>query len=106
MQISLCLGSRTVMSLRLCSRAPCTTSSSDAIRDDILSVERVFVHAVLTVPGTVKGPPDRSWVGWCGERARRALVAGAPAPARAEADLAGPGDDRDRHRRGSRALRH
>jgi hypothetical protein len=35
-------GSRTVMSLRLCSRAPWTTSSSAAIRRSFYRVEQTF----------------------------------------------------------------
>src|SRR5690242_2708696 len=42
MQISRFRGSLTVMSFRLCSRAPWTTSSSAAIRTGILPPERVF----------------------------------------------------------------
>ena len=46
MQMSAFRGSRTVMSLRLCSRAPWTTSSSAAIRSAILPCERVFVQSL------------------------------------------------------------
>ena len=42
MQISAFRGSRTVMSLRLCSRAPWTTSSSAAIEETIVPSERTF----------------------------------------------------------------
>src|SRR5579884_727897 len=42
MQIRRFRGSRTVMSFRLCSRAPWTTSSSAAMRRPIVSGERVF----------------------------------------------------------------
>src|SRR5882757_9475456 len=44
MQMSAFRGSRTVMSLRLCSRAPWTTSSSAAIEKAIVAPERVFVQ--------------------------------------------------------------
>src|SRR5436305_14155929 len=49
MQIRLCRGSRTVMSLRLCSRAPWTTSSSEAITDPVYrgGSDRTSVRSVL-----------------------------------------------------------
>src|SRR3954451_19501753 len=43
MQMRAFRGSRTVMSLRLCSRAPWTTSSSAAIEEVIVPRERTFV---------------------------------------------------------------
>src|SRR4051812_24804464 len=45
MQMRAFRGSRTVMSLRLCSRAPWTTSSSAAIEKAIVPRERVFARA-------------------------------------------------------------
>src|SRR3954454_4887668 len=44
MQMRAFRGSRTVMSLRLCSRAPWTTSSSAAIEEAIVPAERTFVQ--------------------------------------------------------------
>src|SRR6266498_2458405 len=41
MQISLFRGSRTVTSLRLCSRAPWTTSTSEAITDQCIQGDRI-----------------------------------------------------------------
>src|SRR3982751_694819 len=46
MQMRAFRGSRTVMSLRLCSRAPWTTSSSAAIEKAIVPAERTFVQAL------------------------------------------------------------
>src|SRR5437588_5410429 len=60
MQISLFRGSRTVMSLRLCSRAPWTTSSSEAITDPVYRgdrIEQVFVRR------PANPLPKRSFVG-------------------------------------------
>src|SRR5690349_3471949 len=53
MQIRRFRGSRTVMSLRLCSRAPWTTSSSAAIEWAIVASERVFVQTIHVRPGPV-----------------------------------------------------
>src|SRR5436305_300070 len=70
MQMSAFRGSRTVMSLRLCSRAPWTTSSSAAIEKAIVPAERTFVQPLARsshgVPGKVVAVRDT---------ARRAAVA-------------------------------
>src|SRR5215207_2195481 len=50
MQMRRFRGRRTVRSLRLCSRAPWTTSSSAAMRECSVSVERVFVQVRETCP--------------------------------------------------------
>src|SRR5207253_4176689 len=60
MQISLFRGSRTVMSLRLCSRAPWTTSSSEAITDPVYrgASDRTSVRKAARKPA-----PQASFVG-------------------------------------------
>src|SRR6059058_4793865 len=51
MQIRRFRGRRTVMSFRLCSRAPCTTSSSAAIKTAIVPGERAFGKGLVR-PGS------------------------------------------------------
>ena len=59
MQMRAFRGSRTVMSLRLCSRAPWTTSSSAAIGKAIVSIERVFVQGSRVAERGRPGKPAR-----------------------------------------------
>src|SRR5438132_2626233 len=62
MQIRRFRGRRTVMSLRLCSRAPWTMSSSGAIRRAIVLLERVFAKARNHCPGVGSGRLDEPGV--------------------------------------------